>query len=129
MSNRSVRRTLGSMVLAFEAFVVFFGTLAAFGLKVADGPTVWTVGLTLSAILILTPGYLGKPGSYWFGWALQLVLLVVSFFVPWMLLVAIIFVGFWGWAMIAGYTIDLAKKNRADQNTFEIKLDLEEKKQ
>jgi hypothetical protein len=117
------------MVLAFEAFVVFFGTLAAFGLKVADGPTVWTVGLTLSAILILTPGYLGKPGSYWFGWALQLVLLVVSFFVPWMLLVAIIFVGFWGWAMIAGYTIDLAKKNRADQNTFEIKLDLEEKKQ
>jgi hypothetical protein len=128
MSNRSVRRTLGSMVLAFEAFVVFFGTLAAFGLKVADGPTVWTVGLTLSAILILTPGYLGKPGSYWFGWALQLVLLVVSFFVPWMLLVAIIFVGFWGWAMIAGYTIDLAKKNRADQNTFEIKLDLEEKK-
>ncbi len=128
MSNRSVRRTLGSMVLAFEAFVVFFGTLAAFGLKVADGPTVWTVGLTLSAILILTPGYLGKPGSYWFGWALQLVLLVVSFFVPWMLLIAIIFVGFWGWAMIAGYTIDLAKKNRADQNTFEIKLDLEEKK-
>jgi len=128
MSNRSVRRTLGSMVLAFESFVVFFGTLVAFGLKVADGPTVWAVGLTFSAVLILTPGYLGKPGSYWFGWALQILLLVVSFLVPWMLLISIIFVGFWGWAMIAGYTIDLAKKNRAAENTFEIKMTTEEKK-
>ena len=128
MSNRSVRRTLGSMVLAFEAFVVFFGTLAAFGLDVADGPTVWTIGLSLSAILILTPGYLGKPGSYWFGWALQLVILVISFFIPWMLLVSVIFVGFWGWAMIAGYTIDLANKNRASQNVFELKIDTEETK-
>jgi len=128
MSNRSVRRTLGSMVLAFESFVVFFGTLVAFGLKVADGPTVWAFGLAFSAVLILTPGYLGKPGSYWFGWALQILLLVVSFLVPWMLLISIIFVGFWGWAMIAGYTIDLAKKNRAAENTFEIKLDIEENK-
>jgi predicted membrane protein len=115
------------MVLAFEAFVVFFGTLAAFGLKVADGPVVWGFGLTFSAILILTPGYLGKPGSYWFGWALQVILLVVSFMIPWALMIAIIFVGFWGWAMIAGYTIDLAKKNRAADNTFEIKLDLDKK--
>jgi hypothetical protein len=116
------------MVLAFESFVVFFGTLVAFGLKVADGPTVWGFGLSFAAILILAPGYLGKPGSYWFGWALQILLLVVSFLVPWMLLIAIIFVGFWGWAMIAGYTIDLARKNRAAENTFEIKLDLEENK-
>lgn len=127
MSNRSVRRTLGSMVLAFESFVVFFGTLAAFGLKVADGATVWAIGLSLSAILILTPGYLGRKGSYWFGWALQLVLLVVSFFVPWMLLISIIFVGFWGWAMIAGYTIDLAKKNRAGDNVFKIETDKDNK--
>lgn len=126
MPNRSVRRTLGSMVLAFESFIVFFGTLAAFGLKVADGPTVWTIGLVLSIVLIITPAYLGKPGSYWFGWALQIVLLVVSFFVPWMLLVAIIFVGFWGWAMIAGYTIDLAKKARANVDTFEIEIETKE---
>jgi hypothetical protein len=47
--------------------------------------------------------------------------------IPWALIIAIIFVGFWGWAMIAGYTIDLAKKNRAAENTFEIKLDLDKK--
>ena len=128
MSNRSVRRTLGSMVLAFEAFIVFFGTLVAFGLKVAPAPTVWAIGLSFSAVMILTPGYLGKKGSYWFGSALQLVLLVVSFFVPWMLLISIIFVGFWGWAMIAGTTIDLANKARDKVDTFEITIETKESK-
>lgn len=123
MAQKSVRRQLGSIILAFESFVVFFGTLVAFGLKVDDPATVWGLGLAFSAVLILTPGYLGKKGSYWFAWALQVLLLVVSFFVPWMLLVAIIFVGLWGWAMIAGGTIDLARKARQNADTFEISIE------
>ncbi len=123
MAQKSVRRQLGSIILAFESFVVFFGTLVAFGLKVADPATVWGFGLAFSAVLILTPGYLGKKGSYWFAWALQVLLLVVSFFVPWMLLIAIIFVGLWGWAMIAGGTIDLARKARQNADTFEISIE------
>jgi len=129
MSNRSIRRTLGSMVLACEAFVAFFGTLIAFGLKVAPAPTVWAFGLTFSAILILTPGYLGRRGSYWFGWFLQLALLVVSFYVDfWMIIVSMIFVGLWGWAMIAGSTIDLARKARESVDTFEISVESKESK-
>ena len=123
MAQKSVRRQLGSIILAFESFVVFFGTLVAFGLKVADPATVWGFGLAFSGVLILTPGYLGKKGSYWFAWALQVLLLVVSFFVPWMLLIAIIFVGLWGWAMIAGGTIDLARKARQNADTFEISIE------
>lgn len=126
MTNRSVRRQLGSMILAFEAFIVFFGTLVAFGLKIADPALVWGFGLAFSTVLILTPGYLGKKGSYWFGWALQILLLVVSFFVPWMLIIAIIFVGMWGWAMIAGITIDLARKAQANLDTFEIEIETKE---
>jgi len=126
MSKRSVQRSLGSMVLAFESFVVFFGTLVAFGLKVADAATVWTFGLIFATVLILTPGYLGRKYSYIFGWMLQVLLLVVSFFVPWMLLISIIFVGFWGWAMIAGATIDLAKKARDKVDTFEITIETKE---
>ncbi|MBU6144892.1 MAG: DUF4233 domain-containing protein, partial [Acidobacteria bacterium] len=45
MAQKSVRRQLGSIILAFESFVVFFGTLVAFGLKVADPATVWGFGL------------------------------------------------------------------------------------
>jgi len=126
MSKRSVQRTLGSMVLAFESFVVFFGTLVAFGLKVADAATVWTFGLIFATVLILMPGYLGRKYSYTLGSLLQVLLLVVSFYVPWMLLISIIFVGFWGWAMIAGTTIDLANKARDKVDTFEITIETKE---
>ncbi|MFM8926909.1 MAG: DUF4233 domain-containing protein [Rhodoluna sp.] len=127
MAQKSVKRQLGSMILAFEAFVVFFGTLVAFGLKIAEPQLVWGFGLAFSTVLILTPGYLGRRGSYIFAWALQVLLLVVSFFVPWMLLIAIIFVGLFGWAMIAGATIDLARKAKANVDTFEITIETEEK--
>ena len=128
MSKRSVQRSLGSMVLAFESFVVFFGTLVAFGLKVADPVTVWTFGLIFSTVLILTPGVLGRKYSYIFASLLQVLLLVVSFYVPWMLLISVIFVGFWGWAMIAGVTIDLANKAREKVDTFEMTIETKESK-
>lgn len=128
MAEKSVKRQLGSMILAFEAFVVFFGTLVAFGLKVAEPQLIWGFGLAFSAVLILTPGYLGRRGSYIFAWALQVLLLVVSFFVPWMLLIAIIFVGLFGWAMIAGATIDLARKAKANVDTFEISIETKDEK-
>jgi len=128
MSKRSVQRSLGSMVLAFESFVVFFGTLVAFGLKVTDPATVWTFGLIFSTVLIITPGVLGRKYSYIFASLLQVLLLVVSFYVPWMLLISVIFVGFWGWAMIAGVTIDLANKAREKVDTFEMTIETKESK-
>ena len=73
MKTKSLQRSLGSIALGFESFIIFFATLAAFGLKVGDGPTVWIIGLSLSIITIGLPGVLGKPGSYAFGWLLQLV--------------------------------------------------------
>lgn len=107
---KSTQRALGSMVLAFESFVVFFATLVAFGLKVAPAEQVWGVGLTLSILLILTPAVLGKPGSYWWGWFLQLAILSTGFAVPLMFLVGVIFAGLWAWGMIAGSTIDKARR-------------------
>ncbi len=123
---RSIKRTLGSMVLAFESFVVFFGTLVAFGLKVADAKTVWTIGLILSAIMIMTPGYLGRRGSYVLGWLLQLVMVVLSFYVPWMPLIALVFASMWAWGMIAGGTIDLARKAMVSTQEANITLDITE---
>lgn len=115
---RSTLRSLTSMLLAFESFVVFFGLLGAFGMKVADGPTVWAIGLTLSVVMIATPGLLGRPGSYLFGWLLQAVVLGLSIAIcvanvvigPIYIIVAVIFIGLWSWAVIAGTTIDAARK-------------------
>ena len=120
MAARSARRSLGSMALAFESFVVFFATLAAFGLQVADGAMIWVIGLVLAIVMILTPGVLGRKGSYWFGWALQLTTLVLSILtitVHWVgyifLVFSFIFIGLWGWAMLTGTTLDAANRAAA----------------
>ena len=108
-NKKSTQRTLGSMLMAFESFVVFFATLVAFGLKVADGPTVWAVGLTLSFLLIASPAILGRKYSYYGGWFLQLAIVAIGIWVQLMYVVGGIFVCLWAWAMIAGSTIDKAR--------------------
>jgi hypothetical protein len=116
--QKSTQRALASMLFAFEAFVVFFGVLGSFMLEGFDGPTVWGIGLTLSFLMILTPAILGKPGSYVWGWALQLSVLVLAIVVAVInptvgsiyIIVAVIFIGLWIWAMVAGAGIDAARK-------------------
>jgi hypothetical protein len=130
MKTKSLQRSLGSMALAFESFVVFFAMLAAFGLRLADGVTIWAVGLTISIVMILLPGVLGKKGSYAFGWALQVLMLGISIFTIFYsplgygyLVFSIIFIGIWAWAMIAGSTVDAANRvlqsQTSDQNGIE----------
>ena len=117
MKTKSLKRSLGSMALTFESFVVFFGMLAAFGLQLADGVTVWAIGLSISIVMILLPGVLGKKGTYAFGWALQALVLGISIFTIaysplgyGYLVFSLIFIGVWAWAMIAGSTVDAANR-------------------
>lgn len=133
MKTKSLKRSLGSMALAFESFVVFFAMLAAFGLKLADGATVWVIGLSISIVMILLPGVLGKKGTYAFGWALQVLLLGISIFTIGYsplgygyLVFSLIFMGVWAWAMIAGSTVDAA--NRVLQNQADEQNGIEENK-
>ena len=109
--NVSTKRTLGSMLMAFESFVLFFATLVAFGLKASNPVAVWSVGLTLSLLIIATPAILGKPGSYIWGWILQALVVLTGIWVPLMWFVGGLFVCLWAWAMIAGGTIDKARAN------------------
>jgi hypothetical protein len=109
--NVSTRRTLGSMLMAFEAFVVLFATLVAFGLKVADTTAVWVVGLVLALLLIATPALLGRKGSYVWGTILQVAIVLTGIWVPLMWILGGILLCLWAWAMIAGTTIDKARAN------------------
>lgn len=117
--EQSTQRALSSMLLAFEAFVVLFATLVAFGLKAADPIAVWSVGLTLTLVMIATPAILGKRGSYIWGWVLQVLTLLTGIWVPLMWLVGLIFICLWAWAMIAGTTIDKARKA---YNAMQVKV-------
>jgi Sec-independent protein secretion pathway component TatC len=107
----STQRTLASMLLAFESFVIFFATLVAFGLRVANVPAVWAVGLSLAILMIVSPAVLRTKNSYYWGWFLQLATLLTGIWVPLMWIVGAIFVCLWAWAMIAGSTIDKARAN------------------
>ena len=109
MKTKSIRRMLASILMAFESFIVFFATLAGFGLKVADGPVVWAVGLSLSFLLIMTPAVLGRKGSYVFGWVLQAAIVSIGFWLVPMFYIGGVFACMYAWAMIAGSTIDKAK--------------------
>ncbi|MEN9993079.1 MAG: hypothetical protein RLY83_649 [Actinomycetota bacterium] len=126
MKTKSLKRSLGSMALAFESFVVFFAMLAAFGLQLADGVTVWVIGLSISIVMILLPGVLGKKGSYAIGWALQVLVLGISIFTIAFsplgygyLVFSLIFIGVWAWAMIAGSTVDAANRVLENQSNEE----------
>lgn len=109
--NVSTQRTLASMLLAFESFVIFFATLVAFGLRVANVPAIWAVGLSLAILMIVSPAVLRTKNSYYWGWFLQLVTLLTGIWVPLMWVVGAIFICLWAWAMIAGSTIDKARAN------------------
>jgi hypothetical protein len=110
MRNRSSKQTLASIVLAFESFVAFFATLAAFGLKVADPQIVWSVGLSCALLMMLTPAVLRYNWGYWIG-SLWQVLLIASGVLLWgMFVIGVMLAGLWIWALIAGSTIDRAKK-------------------
>jgi Protein of unknown function (DUF4233) len=117
MASKSLQRALGAIVLAFESFIVFFGTLVSFGLKVASPGLVWAIGLSLAIVMIITPAILGRRGGYVFGSGLQVIVLFLSIWTIFkdpagyvFLIIAIIFIGLWTWAMIAGSTIDAAKR-------------------
>ena len=123
MKTKSLQRSLGSIALGFKSFIIFFATLAAFGLRVYDGPTVWVVGLSLSIIAVGLPGILGRKGGYAAGWILQLVLLAISILTIFYsalgygyLVFSIIFIGIWGWAMLVGKTTDTANRVLAAKN-------------
>lgn len=126
--SRSSKRALASIVLGFESFVVFFATLAAFGLKSAEASDslpaiewIWAIGLSWAILCILTPAVLSKPWGYWLGSILQGGILFSGFYLWGMFIIGTALVGMWTWALIAGSTIDRGreaylKKNEEEKN-------------
>jgi hypothetical protein len=114
---RSSKRLLASIVLGFESFVVFFATLAAFGLKSADNSDslpaiqwIWAIGLSWAILCILTPGILSRPFGYWVGSVLQAGILFSGFYLWGMFIIGAALVGLWIWALVAGSTIDRGRE-------------------
>jgi len=116
--TKSTKRLLASIVLSFQSIVIFFATLTAFGLKMANPESnlpaqevIWGIGLSFALLAIVTPGLLRSPAGYWVGWVIQAALLVSGFWLWGMFVIGAILVGLWIWALVAGGTIDKAREN------------------
>lgn len=97
-------------MLGFEAIVASLGGLTIFGLKSLPEsiPQWWgiVIGGVLAIAMIATAGMIAKPGAFAVGWALQVLVALTAFFVPAMLLVALIFGAMWAYATIGGARLD-----------------------
>ena len=104
--KRPAKPQFTQTMLVLEAFVVFFATLVAYGLRVADTATVWWVGGSLTVILVVLAGWVGRPGGYVAGSVAQVVVLACGFVVPMMFVVGAVFAAMWVFSLRVGGRID-----------------------
>ncbi|TKV29969.1 DUF4233 domain-containing protein [Arthrobacter sp. NamB2] len=106
--RRSTKIMFASTVLLLEAFVVFFATLAVFGLRRDEiSPAVILIsGIVLSVVLILTCAVLTRKWGIGLGWVLQLVLIASGFLEPAMFAVGLAFAATWLFGIRQGIRVD-----------------------
>ena len=104
--KRPAKPQFTQTILVLEAVLVFFATLVAYGLRLAEPAAIWWVGGTLSVTLIVLSGLMSRPGGYVAGTVVQVLVLAVGFFVPMMFVVGGIFVVLWIVALRLGGRID-----------------------
>lgn len=121
---RTLVQKLAPIVLGFEAVVVLLAGLTIFGLKALPWglPQWWgIVGAVIVALaMIALAGMITKPWSIPVGWVLQAIVALSAFFVPAILLVALVFGGMWAYATIMGARLDARRPPDATQNISEI---------
>lgn len=112
--TRTVRESLGSIVLGFEAVIVFLATLVGFGLKVADPVVVLVSGAVLCLALVATVGLLNRLVGFRVGWVLQFVIVASGLLVPIMYVIGGAFVALWTYCMVTGTRLDAQTRRAAE---------------
>ena len=108
---RSIRAGLGAIVLAFEAIVLFLGSLVLYGLDAfhALGWPDWSALIAGGALILLA--IVAMATVRWtvgvvLGWAVQLVVFGAGVLQPLLFVVGAMFGAIWWYAMRAGTRID-----------------------
>lgn len=112
--RRSTKVMFASTVLLLEAFVVFFATLAVFGLRRGEFPPVLIlgIGIALSLVMVFACAVLSKPWGVGLGWILQIVLILTGIVEPMMFLVGALFGLAWWYGIRTGIRIDSESAKR-----------------
>jgi hypothetical protein len=115
--TRTMRESLGSIVLGFELIIVFLGALVLFGLQSLPAAVALGGGAALVVLMIVAIGLLRYPIGIIIGWAVQLIVIAAGLLVPAFFIVGAIFAAMWTYVMIVGGRID--HRDRLARQTIE----------
>ena len=104
--QRSLRESLGAIVLGFEVIVVFLGALVLFGLKALPAPVALGGGAALVVLMIVAIALLRYPIGVILGWLVQLIVVAAGFLVPAFFIVGAIFTAMWTYCMITASRLE-----------------------
>lgn len=106
--RRSTQKTLASIVLGFELFVVFLVGLTMFGLRTFD--PAWlgiVIGGVVCLVILIAIGLmrLGQVGVI-LGWIIHVLYFTAGFALPATLIISVVFGALWAYSMWKGHQID-----------------------
>ena len=107
--ERTATESLLSIVLGLEAVLVFFAALVAFGTRAAPAGLVFGGAALLVVLLALAGRFVRYPWGVWFGWALQVVLIVTGLLVSLMYLLGAGFLALYAYCFVRGRQLDKQK--------------------
>jgi len=111
--QRSLRESLGSIVLGFELIVVFLGALVLFGLNALPAWAALGGGALVVVLMIAAIGLMRNRVGVVLGWIVQLLVVAAGFLQPAFFIVGAIFTAMWTYCMIVASRID---RNNIDRN-------------
>ena len=117
--ERSVTESLLSIVLGLEAVLVFFIALTVFGLHALPPAEAFGGGAVLALLLIVGAWAVRYPWGVWYGWVLQVVLVLTGIVLPALYIAAGFFLAMWIFCFIRGRQID--KQNHFSDNNPQTK--------
>lgn len=107
---RGAREALGSVVLIFEAIVVFLGGLVIYGIAdLPPGVERWwgiVAGALLALAMVVLAALVRHRWAMVAGWLAQVVIVLGGLLVPALAVVGVIFGALWGYATIKGASLD-----------------------
>jgi hypothetical protein len=112
--ERGVTETLLSVVLALEAAILFFGTLAVNGLTDIPTELVVAVGGGLIVLYVLVAMAQRWTWGVVLGGVLQGVYLATGVVHPFMFVIGAVFAGLWVWCLVRARRIETSRLSAAE---------------
>jgi hypothetical protein len=112
--ERGVTETLLSVVLALEAAILFFATLAVNGLTDIPTELVVAVGGGLIVLFVVVAMLQRWTWGVVLGGVLQVVLIATGVVHPFMFVIGAVFAGLWGWCLMRARRIETLRPSAAE---------------